>query len=76
MVKWNEEYRQTKMNKLHINFIGANVRSGENIRISPLTFIKVKPSKEIAIVTIFKFVIKFHPLTSLPSWHMNIINKS
>ena len=73
LAKWNEEYHQTKINKLYINFIGANVRSGENIRISPLTLRKVKPSKEIAITLAklgFKEVI--FPCSFLPIYIISL----
>ena len=51
------------------------VRSAEHIiGISPLTFRKFMQSKESAIRDHLQNFNNFHALTSLPSWHMGIIN--
>ena len=60
----------------------VKVRFREHIGISPLKFGKVKPSKESAIrdhliwnnIPSFDEFTSWH-MTSLPSWHMDIINK-
>ena len=52
----------------------GKVRSGEHIGISSLTFRKVKPSKESAIRDNLLNCNNTHPLISVPSWHMDIID--
>ena len=65
--KWNFSYYGERNRHL-------KVKSGEHIVISPLTFRKVKPSEESAICD-YLFNVS-HPMTSLSSWHLDIINIS